>query len=156
MQIGEQCAREVIKALPTKRLDSRAARESRRSHSTAHYFQLALAISFAIEVPLVLAFHPTTLIYGIDIGIPFPSTLKLLAQLLWRSVVDVGFADWVELYLSPGNLGPKQFSRASKQGAGPFGLAMEFLRPTGALLLGVAAVGTPSIFGVLAVNYKFS
>ncbi|EKG22178.1 hypothetical protein MPH_00506 [Macrophomina phaseolina MS6] len=127
----------IIASLALFHLQSR----SRKSTTTPFLLHLALTLDFAIEYPLILAFHPATLTYPRD---PFsqaeaPSALELAAQVGVCVLVEAACA----LALSS-----RLFRIADKFASGGDDPALRstlrFLRPRAAILLAAALLGTPS------------
>lgn len=117
--------------------------------SSADYIHLALGIDLAVEIPLILAFHPATLLYGASFNIPFPSIIQIALQLLVLLVVERSFHHWTIWFLQLGGRGGElavdASSESPEQFFEPFSLAMDFMRPRGTLLIATAGLGVPSL-----------
>ena len=112
---------------------------------SSHYIHLALGIDLAIEIPLMVSFHPATLLFGTSFGTPFPSSMQITLQLLVLLVVERSFHYWTIWFLKLGG-GPVEAScEAPEQFFEPFSLAMEFMCPRGTLLIATTGLGVPSM-----------
>ncbi|KAI9879022.1 MAG: hypothetical protein M1830_009821 [Pleopsidium flavum] len=107
-----------------------------------------LLIHFAIEMPLIVAFHPMTQIFGMDTGVPFPSKLEMLGQIATFFVLEDAYHYWFHRFLHWGPM-YRRIHRIHHQYSAPFGLAAEYASPWETLGLGMGTVGAPLVVGAL-------
>ncbi|OJD29372.1 uncharacterized protein BKCO1_8300026 [Diplodia corticola] len=115
-----------------------------RRHTPSALTHLFLTLDFAIEYPLLLAFHPCTLAYPRD---PFgraelPSLPALVGQVCVCCAVEaacsLALARWSRMSLD-------KFPAAAAAGGDPaLRCTVLFLRPRAAVLLAAAVLGTPA------------
>lgn len=120
---------------------------TQKAASISHYIHLALGIDLAVEIPLFVAFHPVTLIFGTDFRAHFPGMFQFLLQVLVLVLIEHSFHYWTLWFAGflSSAATSKDFSVENPDDlAHPFGLAMEFMRPRGTLLIAIAGLGIPS------------
>lgn len=109
------------------------------------YIYLAFTLDYAIEFPLFLAYHPTTLAFPNNVvnTIPLPTLGQSAAQVLVFFFWDWAFQFYVMRFLSLPN-GREESGPKDPEDDDAFHLALEFIRPRGAVLIAIAIIGTPS------------
>ena len=130
-------ASRLLESTPHSRLSKPGLADESRdlSATSSPYINLALSIDLAVEIPLIVAYHPATLIFGTGFDVPFPSILQIAAQLLFLVVVEISFHHWILCFLSTKGMRADAPSETIEQSFEPFSLVMEFMRPRGTLLI---------------------
>lgn len=132
---------------PLLRLSKINAGEKQRDPPAAFsdYVHLALGIDLAVEIPLIIAFHPATLLFGTSLGTPFPSIIQITLQLLFLWGVEIHLYYWTNWFLLSGEGQVEDSLKTPEQFFEPFSLATEFIRLRGTLLIATTGLGVPSM-----------
>jgi hypothetical protein len=112
--------------------------------ASSHFTHLALGIDLAVEIPLIVAFHPATLLFGNSFGMAFPSIIQITLQLLVLLVVERSFHSWT-IWVLPSDAQAEASLETPEQFFEPFGIAIEFMRPRGTILIAMTGLGVPSV-----------
>lgn len=106
-----------------------------------------LLIHFAIEMPMIVFFHPLMEMFGVAFEAPFPSWRVMLPQIiLWFFIEDTYHyflhraMHWGPLY--------RAVHRVHHQYAAPFGLTAEYASPWETMFLGMGTTVPPLIHGM--------
>ena len=113
--------------------------------ASSYYTHLALGIDLAIEIPVIVAFHPATLLFGANFRTAFPSVIQIALQLLVLLVVESSFHYWMFWFLSSGSARGEASLETPEQYFEPFSLVLEFMRPRGTTMITTTVLGTPSM-----------
>lgn len=116
---------------------------SRLARSPIAY--LAFTFDYAIEFPLFLVYHPTTLAFPDNIAriVLLPTTSQTLAQLLVFFFLNWAFQFYLLRFLSLPS-GKADGGPNDPEAENAFQLALEFIRPRGAVLIAIAICGMPT------------
>lgn len=121
------------------------------------WVSLLLLLSPAFEFPFMFALHPVTLAYysqptvvpstsGIIPNNTLPSPIQLILQVAGYFVVQSLFAHYVLRFVTIPLTAEHPGAEKSEQDDEMLtAMVMDFVRPRGTLLLGVAAMGLPSV-----------
>lgn len=109
------------------------------------YIYLAFTLDYAIEFPLFLEYHPTALAFPNNFAsaIPLPALSQSVAQLLVFFFLDWAFQFYVLRFFSLPT-GREESSPKDPEDDDAFCLALEFIRPRGAVLIAIGVLGSPS------------
>ncbi|KAI9836482.1 MAG: Methylsterol monooxygenase 1 [Sclerophora amabilis] len=107
---------------------------------------IPLLVDFAVEFPLIVAFHPMTQILGSSSDVPFPRGPELLTQMAVFFVVEWASRPWVDRMLSdvvltsnkggPGTNAPQDSALM---------LSSAFISPRLTLMIGITLVDALSL-----------
>lgn len=106
----------------------------------SHLTELALGLDFAVEVPLIVAFHPSTQYNGIAYGVPLPHPLQVFAHLIMFLAVEEVLKSQIHRFLPPCDGRVEKHSLNGLHSA-VCGLSIDYVLPRGTLLVAITAVG---------------
>lgn len=109
------------------------------------YLYLAFTLEYAIEFPLFVAYHPVTLTFPNNVAttLPLPTAGQAIVQLAIFFAVDWAFQFYVLRFFTVQTTSANS-DHGNSEDDEAWTLAIDFIRPRGALLLTVAFVGAPS------------
>lgn len=107
--------------------------------------ELALGFSFAIEYPLIVAFHPWTSYNGVDYSVPLLQPIEAITQLIILSAVEEILKPQIMLLLPPCT-GPEE-SKHSLNGShsAACGLIVDYLLTKATLWLAIMVIWMVSV-----------
>ena len=118
----------------------------------SHMTELALGFSFAIEYPLIVAYHPWTQYNGVDYSIPLLQPAETITQLAVITLVEEILKSRIMWFLTP-CAGPLE-GEHSLNGAhsAACGLTIDYLLPKATLWLGIMVMWT--VYAVVGITGK--
>lgn len=136
-----------LKSNPLSRLSRSNVGEQQRDPPArfSDYIHLALGIDLAVEIPLIIAMHPATLLSSTSFRTPVPSIIQIILQMLVLWGVERSIYHWIKWCLLSGQGQIEGSLETPEQIFEPFRLAMEFMLPRGTLLIAAAGLGVPSM-----------
>ncbi|KAI9670913.1 MAG: Methylsterol monooxygenase 1 [Caeruleum heppii] len=105
-------------------------------------------IHFAIEMPLIVGFHPISTFFGMRVDLPFPSIWLMLQQIVTFFILEDAYHYWLHRFLHWGPM-YQHVHKIHHQYSAPFGLAAEYASPWETLLLGLGTIGAPMLVGAV-------
>lgn len=122
----------------------------------SHFTELALGLNFAVEFPLIVAFHPSTQYHGIGYNVPFTHPLEVFTQFVILFAVEEVLKPQIHWYFPPCDSKLEKHSLDSSHSAA-CGLSIDYLLPRATLWLAIAAVGMASLLsGITGRLHMFS
>ena len=110
-----------------------------------------LLTHFTVELPQIWLFHPIIKYFGMSVGVPFPSLLRMVLQIALFMVLEDTFHYFAHRALHYGPL-YKYIHKTHHLHSAPFGLAAEYCHPLEILILGIGTLGSPILYCALTHN----
>ena len=110
---------------------------------------LVLFSHFTVELPQIWLFHPMAEFCGLTTSVPFPSLLKMAAQIGIFFVAEDAWHYWNHRFLHWGPM-YKYVHKIHHQYSAPFGMAAEYASPIEVMFLGFGTVGVPIVYCAVA------
>lgn len=107
----------------------------------------------AVEMPLIVAYHPVNLFCEISFDAPVPSKFQFALQLLSLLAVEKCSTHWTYRFLLKQEPQAKGVSLSAEQLSETFHLAMDFICPRRTFLIVLTGMGFPSVLTMFSGSF---